>query len=377
MATTPAPSKSANTGQAQQKQAAFRAGTQPTVFSTGFTFSQALTTAPAQLQQIQIPANNILRCLYLEVKGVTSGNSAAVAFEPDAPLNIFNSINFADAAGNSIVGTFDSYKLAMAMKYGSYSNNADPRASAVYSATTGTGATGGSFNMVFRIPVEIRNRDAVGSLQNQTSNSPLTLQMTLNASTAIYSTAPTAQPTVTVTLRLGGYWKGDNSAAASIPKAFGSTQYWNMVTAGNGLSGSQQFTLPPNGIGEVNRNWVFLNYATGGNRSSADFPDPLEIDIRGNRFVQYSQNLWLDDMSRDYGYYATSLDSANGLDTGVFAIPFTKDFTNSPGDENGNGYLMTNIGDSIQLLGSWSASSTLYWLNNYVAVSGSPTAIQP
>jgi hypothetical protein len=377
MATTPAPSKSA-TSQPQQKQAAFRAGTQPTVFSTGFTFTNALTTSTQQLQQIQIPANNIVRCLYLEVSGVVpSSNSATVAFQADAPLNVFNSINFADAAGNSIVGTFDSYKLAMAMKYGAYSTNADPRASAVYSAVTGSGATGGNFNMVFRVPVEIRNRDSVGSLQNQTSNSPLTLQLTLNSSSAIYSTAPTALPNVTVTLRLGGYWKGDNANAASTPKAFGTTQYWNMVTAGNGLNGAQQFTLPPNGIGEVNRNWVFLNYATAGARSAADFPDPLEIDIRGNRFVQYSQNLWKDEMSRDYGYYATTLDSANGLDTGVFAIPFTKDFTNEPGNENGNGYLMTNIGDSIQLLGSWAASSTLYWLNNYIAVAGSPTAIQP
>ena len=115
----------------------------------------------------------------------------------------------------------------MAMKYFGYTGNGDPRQNAVYSVTTGSGATAGSFNVVFRIPVEAVARTGVGALQNQTTQSPLTLSATVNKLASIYSTAPTAAPAVTVKYKLGGYWNGSNPAYSPTPKAFGSTQYIN------------------------------------------------------------------------------------------------------------------------------------------------------
>lgn len=361
-----------NAGNAQAQKAAlqpFRAGTQPTVIATGYTNSTAITTSTQDLPVWQIPPNNILRCIYLEVSATTSGNSATTAFNGDAPLNIFSTVNFADAGGTSIVGSFDSYTLAMVQKYGGYANNSDPRANAVYSATTGSGATGGSFNVVFRIPVEIVSRTGVGSLQNQTTNSPLTLALTLNSSTNVYSTAPTTLPSVKVTARLGGYWKGSNTAASQTPTAYGTTSYWNRASY-LALNGSVTQQLQNIGLGNPVRNLMFINYATGAARSSTDFPDPIEIDFRGNKLIQYSQNLWKSDMSQNYFLTSSTADVALGLDTGVFVLPFTMDFDFAPGAELGNGYLSTNIGDSIQLVGSWSASSTLYEVINFLAVKG-------
>ncbi len=223
MATTPA---APNAAQAQKVQLQpFRAGTQPTVLATGYVQTNTMTTATQDLLVWQVPPSNILRCIYLEVTGTTSGNSATVAFAGDAPLNIFSTVNFTDSGGTSIVGSFDSYTLAMIQKYGGYGNNADPRDNAAYSVTTGSGTTGGSFNIVLRIPVEIVDRTGLGSLQTQSTNSPLQLSLPMNSSANVYSTAPTALPSVKVTARLGGYWKGSNPAASQVPVAYGTTSY--------------------------------------------------------------------------------------------------------------------------------------------------------
>jgi len=371
---TAAPAKPGS-GQQAAPLKPFRAGTQETVLATGYVQTVTMTTSTQDLPQWQVPPSNILRCIFLEVTCTTASNAATVAFAGDAPLNVFSTVNFADAGGTSIVGSFDSYTLAMVMKYGGYDNNGDPRANAVYKATTGAVGTGGSFNIVFRIPVEIVNRTGVGSLQNTSTNSPLTLSLTLNSSTNVYSTSPTTLGSVKVTARLGGYWKGSNAAAAQTPTAFGSTSYWNRTSI-TALNGASQFQLPNLGLGNPLRNLVFLNYASGSARSGADFPDPIEIDFRGNKMVQTSQNLWNYLMSAWYDLESVTADVANGLDTGVFVLPFNKDFGLAPGDELGNGYLTTSVGDSIQLVGSWNASSTLYELVNFFAVKGAPSAVQ-
>lgn len=366
---TSAPAK----GQAAAPAGPFRKGTQPTSFSTGYNQTLAFTTATQDFPQWSLPTNNILRGIVLEVNCAVTSNSASVAFNtPDAPLNVFSTVNFTDNGGNSIVGSFDSYTLSVVQKYGGYAQSSDMRNSAVYSTTTGTGASGGSFNMVFRIPVEVVSRTGFGSLENTSSNSPLLLNLTLNSSTNVYSTAPTtlADAKVTVKGDLLGYWQGPPSSAAQAPNLFGSTQFWNRTNL-QALSGAQNVTLPTLGLGNPIRTEVYLNYATGSSRSGADFPNPLTWQFRNNSLLQgYSQNLWQDEMSRIYGYSNATLDEANGLDTGVFVIPFDADFTFSPGNDSGNGYLSTNVGDPITLIGDWAASSTLYILRNYLVVKG-------
>src|SRR5215469_3205869 len=353
----------------------FRGGTQPTVIATGYTQTVTLSAATQALPTYQIKPTNLLRCIYIEVKATAAGNAATVAFQADAPLNVFSSLNFADAGGTPVVGPFDSYALNAAMKYFGYFLNGDARQNAVFSATTGSGASGGSFTVVFRIPVEAVARTGLGALQNQSTNSPLTLDLTVNTSAAIYSTAPTAAPTIVTTLRLGGYWDGNNGAYSPTPKAFGSTQYVNRASI-PALNGASQFQLPNVGLGNPVRNIAFLNYATGGARAgSGTFPDPFEIDFKGNRLRQSSILQWQYDMSEDWEL-SGAIDTGNGLDTGVFVQNFTKDFGTNPGAELGLGYLSTAVGDELQVIGTWGASSTLYELVNFVAVNGAPSAVQ-
>ena len=360
--------------------APFRAGTQPTYKPSGYQQTNNLGAATVPLPDYQIGPTNLLRGIDIEVTATTATNAATVAFQPDAPLNIFSTVNFQDSGGNSIVGSFDSYTLSMIMKYGGYTHGqmGDPRNSAVYSTTVGAVATGGSFNEVFRIPVEFIQRTGAGSLVNQTTQSPLLLSLTLNTSAAIYATAPTNAVSVLVQVDLLGYWKGSNAAANPAPKAAGTTQYWNRSSI-QALNGASDFYAPQIGIGNPIRTFLWVNYATGGARSTTAFPSPLTVNYKGNLLFNRTKNQWLNDMSRWFalsafsttaGVYAGVSDTGPGLDTGVFCMPFATDMDKDIGAELMLSYLNTEVGDAIEFIGSWNASSTLYHVVNYLGVNG-------
>jgi hypothetical protein len=352
--------------------APFRAGTQPTYKPSGYTQTNALTTTSIELPDYQIGPTNLIRGIDIEVSAVGVNATTSVAFNGDMPLGALSTINFQDSGGNSIVGSFDSFTLGMIMKYGGYAPGTlgDPRQSVVYKAVTGTGSTAGSFNYVLRIPIEFIQRTGAGSLVNQTTQSPLTLSMTLTTSALVFSTAPATSCTVTVTVDLLGYWKGNNAAANPAPKIAGTTQYWNRSSI-QALNGAADFFAPQVGIGNPIRTFLWMNYATGGARSSTDFPSPLTVNYKGNLLFNMTQNQWQNQMSRWFGVTGATADTGPGLDTGVFAFPFATDFgKGDTGAELMLSYLNTEVGDAIEFIGSWAASSTLYHVVNYLGLNG-------
>jgi hypothetical protein len=357
------------TATAAPSRISFRKATQPTIGVSGsYNQSLTMTTATQDFPVWLLPPNNILRGIAIEVTGAVTGQStSSVAFNADAPLNWASTFNFTTAGGTSIVGSFDSYTAGIVQKWGGYARNADIKNSAAYTVTTGSGGTAGSFTLVHRIPVEIVSRSGFGGLSNTSTEAPLQLNLVLNASTALYSTAPSVLPTVSVKGSLLGYWAGPSGRAT--PRNFGTTQFWNQQTY-NSLNGAQTYTLQaPPGMGNPHRNWVAINRTTAGARSSANFPSPLNLTFRGNTLYQLDNLLWVDEMSRAFGYNA-ALDTANGCDTGVYVIPFNADFTYQPGSETGDGYLDTANGDPIGLNGTWGAACNLNWLVNFVNVVG-------
>lgn len=356
---------------------AFRSQTQPTIKRPGVVLSSVLGASPVPLQDTQIPPTTLLRCIYLEVTCTAAGNAATVAFQPDAPLNVFSSVNFHDAQGTSIVGSFDSFTLAMAQKYFGFVNNSDVTNSAVYSVTPGSGASGGSFTEVFRIPVEIVSRTGVGSQINTDTQSPLVLSLTLNTLAAIYSTAPTAAPTVSVVVSYGGYWNQSGSPSNfPTPQSVGSLNYINWTNYVS-LSGQQQFQLSNIGLGNSLMNLMFINRLVSTNaRDDASFANPLQIAYRGNVLGQWSQLLWKHEMSEAYNFPNAVVDGPNGLNRGVYNRWFNGDFTNDPGNTLFYALLNTAVGDSVELTGNWTAAANLYEVVNFLAASGPVSAIQ-
>ena len=374
---------------------AFRANTQKTIKRPGTNLAGVTATIATTavfgnpLADTQIPPTTLLRCIYLEVNfNVASGNAATVVFNPDAPLNVFSSINFHDAQGTSIVGAFDSFTLAMAQKWFGFVNNADPTTSAVYSLTSGAGATGGSFTVVFRIPVEVVSRTGVGSQINTDTQSPLVLSLTVNTSAKIYSTPPTGTAVFTpnVVVSYGGYWnQSGNPNSFATPTAVGTLNYINWTNY-TGLAGQQQFQLSNIGLGNSVANILFINRDSGTTaRSDADFPNPLQVAYRGNVLGQWSQLLWKHLMSESYDYTNFTQDAGLGavapsstpaLNQGVYNLWFNDDFTNDPGNTLFYSLLNTAVGDSIELTGNWASASILYEVINFLAVSGPVSAIQ-
>jgi hypothetical protein len=367
--TTPAPPKAAP---AAPVLAPFRAGTQPTYKPSGYSQVNALTTTAVQLPDYQIGPTNLLRAIEIEANAVGVNSSNSVAFNGDMPLGLFSTVNFQDSGGNSIVGSFDSYTLAMIMKYGGYvgGTRGDPRQSCVYSTTTGTGSAAGSFVVVWRIPVEFIARTGAGSLVNQTTQSPLVLSLTQTTTALMFSTAPATSCTVTVKVDLLGYWRGSNASANPAPKAAGTTQYWNRSSI-QALNGASDFYAPQVGIGNPIRMFLWENYTTSSPaRSSTNWPSPLTVNYKGNLLFDLSLQQWQNQISRWYGVTGATADTGPGLDTGVFPFPFNTDFDTGPGAELMLSYLNTEVGDAIEFIGSWGASCTLYHVVNYLGVNG-------
>jgi hypothetical protein len=367
------------TATAAPTSASFRAAAPRTILRPGNALTANVGTAPVGLGTTNIPAITVLRDILIEVTCAVTGNvTNVVAFQPDAPLNVFSNINFRQAgAGGTIFGGFSSYFAFLALKWFGYSGlNNDIRANATYSQTTGAVGTGGSFSFVLRIPVEIVQRTGVGSLPATTTQSPLALDLTLNQSNAIYSVAPSTTPTVTAVISWGGYANTSGSPDGyARPANFGTMNAVQLATVPGSIQGQQTFNVPNVGFGNVYRNVAFVNYAAGANRSDTAFPTTFDIKFRNSDLLNYSQTSWKQQMSSNWGFTG-SLDAANGLDTGVYVWTMADDFDRGIGAEMGNAYIPVGNGDNITISGNWGAASTLNYMVNFLVVNGALSNIQ-
>jgi hypothetical protein len=364
-------------------QAPFRRGTIRTLLQDGYQQTATLGSSTQVLPQYSPTPNAYLRGLWINTANTVTSNTASVTFNGDGPWNVYSSIVFADANQKPIVGPLSGYQLMVANKFGGYQYNDDPRASAVYSTTVGTGGTAGSFQHVLYVPLEVDSRDTLGSLQNKSASSAFQLQLTLNTEANVYTQAPMASgatigTTVTVNVLEDGYLQPKSTDTsgnplAQAPPQLGSTQYWTFGSY-NALNSSQQVQLTQ-GLGYPIRQMVAINYDVSANTRAAgdgDFPTSTQFIFRGTTFWNVLKNIWKDQMSRQYGFYSATADSANGLENGVYALAFNNDFGLQDGDELRNAYLVTQQGDQFQLVGTFSGNSNLQWLVNYVAPAAGP-----
>lgn len=361
--------------------APFRRGTFRTLVQDGYQNSVTLSASTQVMPVYQPTPNAYLRGLWLQVVGVTSGNSANVGFNGDAPFNVLSTIVFADANQKPIVGPLNGYQLMVANKYGGYQYNDDPRASAIYSTTVGTGATGGSFTFSIYVPLEIDSRDTLGALQNKSASSAFQLQLTANTEANVYSTNPSSAPVVTVNIHSDGYVQpkpadSTGNPLSQSPPQLGTTQYWTVGNY-NALNGSQQVQLTQ-GLGYPIRLFVAVNYDVSNSTRAtgdSDFPTATTFIYRGTTFWNVLKTTWKDQMSRLYGLTSNVADTGNGPENGVFTLPFNNDFGLQDGDELRNAYLATQQGDQFQITGTFNGNSNLQWLANYVAPIAGPANV--
>lgn len=380
--TTPTPSATTKmTKQAAAQQQAQMAARRPFITGTRRTDKQtydktvALSGSTQRLSTYELDTDGFTAGLYVYVQGTTSGNSAAAAFAADGPFNAIDTITLSDTSNNPIVGPMNGHDLYTCVKYGGYSFSDDLRESPVYSVTSGTGATGGSFSFVLLVPIEIVHRDALGALLNKSASAVFKLDITLAATTTLYSTAPTAAPSVRVRIQQYG-WMDPNATdlkgnpVAQTPPALNTVQYWD----------KQTYTLNAGSISQrlqtfdgLVRNLVFeLRDSTGSRQQGdSDFPDPFILQYETSQPIQRVRDIWRHMLGEMYGY-TNAVETAGGRDYGVYPETYCRDFGLKPGAESRLGYLPVSAATAVRMQGTIQGSGvhTMTVFINYVVPAG-------
>jgi hypothetical protein len=364
---------------AQGKQAApvasrpFRYGVQH-VDDVPYDVTLTMTTATQTLATYELPSTGFLEYVEILIEATATGNSANVTFSQNGPQNCLNTISFLDTNNQPIVGPFSGQELAMINKYGGYTFSDDFRSNTVYSATTGSGGSGGSFTLSLRIPIEICERDGLGSLPNKSASTPFKIKPVLESGTVVYGTVPTALPSVRVRMVPKSYWQPQpadmfGNPLSQQPPAVNTTQYWQLAT----------YTLPASAfaqqlsssVGFPIRTLILSLTDSNGSRAQgeADWPDPLKLQLEANIIVDRIKKIWQSEMSRNFGYSGAVGDGALGKDNGVYVETFNRDFGAKPGWETRRGYLPTTDAMRLQARGTITGSGnhTLSVLTNYIA----------
>lgn len=319
--------------------------------------TQAMNTT---LQTVDIPAGDFTAGVYLRVDAVASGNSANVAYQGDGPFSVLQEIQLQDPQGVpfQILSGWELYAWNL---LGGFTGQGDATLSPYYSAVTGTGGTGGSFSFVLRIPGELFPRDGVGALYNGSTASQFKVRVTLAASTAVYSTAPTVVPSVRVRFTSHGY-----QLAQSLPSGHpfdaeppGGPIYNNLTRQVLQFSGAGTLTLPITRKGFLYRQLIFIVRDNSGVRSNAILTDAVfridNVEHWNGSFAMWRHVTW----ERNRGTGAQ-------LPTGVAQQSFCFDWDGLNGGETRDQYVPTTPGSIVDMRLTVSAAGSLTVLVNDV-----------
>lgn len=359
--------------------------------------SQVLDTSTHKLATLELDTDGYTAGLYILAECTGAGNATATAtFLEDAPFNVYEVVNLKDTNNKDILGPMSGHDLYLAVKYGGYAHVGDAKASPIYSVTSGTGATQGSFTFVLYVPIEIAHRDALGALTNKSSSSVFKLDLTTAATTSVYSGA-TGDPATSATLRTRvaqfGWMDSDTrdvkgNPTSPEPPGINTVQYWDKQTF-TFSSGAMNQRLASFSGGL--RTMIIELRDSDGSRTGnpADFPDPFTLNVDKTTLMTRLRTVWQHITGELYNHFngaevvpgvaGTAASEGFKKDLGVFPLTWARDFGLQPGDENRFGYLWVTSATALLLkgtVGSSSASHTFNVLLNYVnPANGDPKTL--
>jgi len=373
-------------GQAQTPQfrRPFVVGTRRVDKST-YDNSKIMTGAQQAMPQHELDANGFLSGVYVLVEtslASSTGAGTSVAFAADSPLNSIADIQLLDVNSKPIIGaSITGYDLYIINKYGGYAFSEDAKQSPVFFNTTGTGTAAGNFAFILRLPVELVQRNALGSLINKNNVATYKINTIIAGSGDVYTTAPTTLPTVRIRYQQFG-WMDPNSAdmkgnpVEQNPPGVNSVQYWQKQIY-NVNAGALNTRLI--GIDSLVRNLVFrMDAATGARLTGEnDWPDPFTFLYETALPIQRLRPVWRHMIQQDYGY-VNAIETAGGRDNGIYVEPFNKDFFLKPGAELTNQYLPVSSATALAMSGSVGGAGAhviTVLVNKVVPANGNPLAL--
>lgn len=319
---------------------------------------QAATPGTAsRTDTYDVPAAGYLRSIWLQVEA-TGGSGTAAVYQADAPWSMIESIVLRDINGAPIVGPITGYQLFLINQL-LYRNGLSTVAPASYTAP----ATDGTFRFGLRVPVQIRDRDALGALPNMNAAANYQLEITRAAKGAVYSTDPTTVPSVRIT-GIAETWTAPptanalGQAQATQPPSLGTTQYVS-VNRQQIASGTSQTRLVR--VGNLIRSLIVIGRTAAGARSDTVLPASprLSWDTRiiRNETLAYNRSL----IEKQAGLT---------LPTGVMVFPYNFDLDGRLGEELGDQWLQTVQSSRIEIEGTNTAAGTLDLLTVDIAPAG-------
>lgn len=330
--------------------------------------SQTITISAAQqnLQPFIVPAYGYLREVLLVITGTTAGNVAAVTFAADGPWNIIRSMVLQDSGGAQLfqMGGFAAF---LQMKWGGYAFNGnlalDTR---FFSAVTGAGATGGSFQIVIPI-TQVFMRDGVGALPNMDASSAYQLFVTADTIATVYGVAPTNPASIVFSLQEVAYTNPPkldlfNRPNITVPPGITSegsaVQYWSsniFPGLGTGLN-----TITINRVGNNIRGHILVFRTAGGVRADLiNATDQITFDWDGNNRYLIPRSTFDYLAFREYGY---------STDLGVIPMMNIFDPDGRAGNELGQEYMQTVSGTRLILRFNLNAAGSCEVLTNDVVL---------
>lgn len=320
-----------------------------------------LSTSQIPLDTFYPKTNGYLADLFIEFTATAAGNSANVAFNEDYPFRAISTFTFSDTGGQPILGPMTGWELMIFVKHGGFSFSDDPRDSQTYSATTGTGGTGGSFSWILHCPIQFVRREPLGVLPNTNSNSAYAVDIVVSTLAQIYSTAPTNAPTYVCRIYQDSYRQSSGKDAqknptVTTPPGLGAVLYLRRNTMDLSAGSVDEELSQQEGS---YRALHFVLRDSNGSRSQgdSDWPDPAQIYFNNDVPYDRRKNQWIRKMERSFGYTST-VNTANGRDYGHFVLPFMNDHELKAGSEDRYRYLSVSAADTLGFRGTIGGSGT-------------------
>jgi hypothetical protein len=353
----------------------------------GYDVSTVMSTSVQTLPDIQIPAYGFLRSVLIVVTSTAGTGATAATMLEDSPFAALQNIVLQEPNGAQICNFPSGYDLYLANKFGGYRYSNDNRNSPNFLTNVGTTA---GFNFVLRVPVEVNNRDALGSLPNQNSGALFRIKLNLNSIANVFGGTVPNGPTVRIRAYAEEWDQPEDStdgvANQTVPPAVNTTQYWSRqdfpVNAG-------QANIRLTRMGNYIRNLIFVFRAGGppATRAGGDagFPDPATLYYDTRPLDTQSRQQWLERQMEKYGYVAKfgatgavsagtaaiAVDSGQGRENGVWPYDFCHEFDGRVGSENRSLWLPTWSSTRFEIgNGSWvGTNGTLSVLTNDVTIA--------
>lgn len=330
----------------------------------GVRSSFALIATPQDVGPSNIVAYGFLAYLGISVSA-TGGTGSAALYKADAPFSAIAQLVLQDINGTPLV-QLSGYELFIAANcFGGYDFDAWPQQGASYVAPT----TAGNFAFQLRVPIQLRQRDALGCLPNMNAASSYQLKYTVAQLSDIYSTNPTGIPNIAVNVELyawalPGPQNAQGQPNAQVPPALGTTQYWTRQSGIAIAAGYNTITLSR--VGNLIRNLIFIGRDSSGVRTDASLLDSFQFLWDARIINDETLAFRREAMYRRFGLPPT----ATAL-TGVMCLDYTHSFTGHPGDGDlPDLWLPTASSSRLNYQGTAAGAGTLTVVTNDVIPQG-------